>query len=106
MISLKSLIVLILLAVIGWVWWRHNRAREKALRIAKEACVSAGVQMLDQSVSLVRIRPKRGIDGRWVLEREFRFEFSRTGADRWSGSVRLMGLRLMGVNLNLVRPVE
>jgi len=62
--------------------------------------------MLDQSVGLSRIRPRRGLDGRWVLEREFRFEFSRNGADRWAGTVRLMGLRLMGVDLDLVKPVE
>ncbi|MFP4155698.1 MAG: DUF3301 domain-containing protein [Halothiobacillaceae bacterium] len=105
MMSFGSLLTLVLIVLALWAWWRHDRARAQALRIAREACVSAGVQLLDDSVGLRKLKPRRGMDGRWVLEREFAFEFSRSGADRWAGSVRLLGTRLLGVELDLARPL-
>jgi hypothetical protein len=85
------LFALIGIAVGSVLWSNARAASEAAIRHGHRACEQAGVQWLDQSVHLVRIRVRRGQDGRIGLERHFRFEYSRDGDDRHSGRIVLFG---------------
>lgn len=106
-LSVSSLWILILLALSAWGWWYALQGRELARRHALQACRTAGLQLLDDSVSLIRLRPKRHRDsGRLGLLRSYRFEFSRNGSDRWAGHVNLHGQRLLDIELDIHQPVS
>lgn len=96
---MTELLVLLLLAAGVWFVSDSLKAREAAHIAARKACQDAGVQFLDDTVSQSGIRIARDAEGRAVLERYFRFEFSPTGDDREQGRVRLLGNRVQEVNL-------
>jgi hypothetical protein len=76
------------------------KAREAAHAAARKACEEAGVQFLDDTVSQMRLKLARDNQGRAVVERWFRFEFSDSGDDRQQGTVRLKSNRVLEINLN------
>ena len=81
-----------LLAVGALMVWVNaaRRAAEQASEIGRQACQRAGVQWLDHSVHATGFRLRRGHDGRLGLERSYRFEYSRDGHDRHTGSMSLL----------------
>lgn len=94
---------LLVIALLGFVIWfvaDSLRAREAAHAAARKACDEAGVQFLDDTVSQMRLRLARDNEGRAVLERWFRFEFSPSGDDRQQGTVRLKANRVQEINLD------
>lgn len=90
---------LALLAGLAGFWWDGLKKREIAVLAARRACERAGVQLLDATVALARLRLRRDADQRARFYREFAFEFSDTGDDRQPGRVFLLGERLLDVNL-------
>jgi hypothetical protein len=92
-------LLFLLLAVFPLIafWSAGRAAAERAIVHGRQACERAGVQWLDQSVPLVRLRLGRGPDGRLGWERQFRFEYSTGGEDRYHGLVTLHGHALVGV---------
>lgn len=103
MLNTDGLFILLLTALAAITWWHHTRAREVARQLAKRACRESGLQLLDDSVGLRRVRPRRRPGG-WELERTFAFDFSRNGADRWTGQIVLRGHRLVEVLFDLHNP--
>ena len=79
------------IAVLGWWWYDSMRAREGALVVARAACARDGLQLLDETVECVNTRPARDRDGRFVLRRSYRFEFSDDGNNRRAGMVVILG---------------
>mgnify|MGYP001203691505 CR=1 FL=1 len=96
---MTELIVFLLLALVVWFVSDSLKARETAYAAARRACEQAEVQFLDDTVSQSALRFARNDEGRLILERHFRFEFSTTGDDREQGRVRLLGNRVQDVNL-------
>lgn len=94
-----ELLALLLLALAIWFVSDSLKAREAAHAAARKACEEAGVQFLDDTVSQSSLRLARDAEGRAVLERHFRFEFTPTGDDRQQGRVRLLGTQVQEVNL-------
>jgi len=47
------------LGLVAWQWWDGLQKRELALQAAQRACVQAGVQFLDASVSLRKLSLRR-----------------------------------------------
>ena len=93
-------IALILLAAWVGAWiWRGMGLHDRALTIARRHCNQAGVQLLDESVALNRLRPARGRHGRPGIRRRYAFEFTVTGERRYPGFVELHGQTLMKVEL-------
>ncbi|HET6545292.1 MAG TPA: DUF3301 domain-containing protein [Rhodanobacteraceae bacterium] len=76
-----------------WLWMDALRAREIAIRIGRELCEGNGVQLLDQSVALDRLRLRRSA-GRLQWCRRYRFDVSLDGSDRHRGHLDLDGDRL------------
>ncbi|KAF1709276.1 hypothetical protein CSC70_10700 [Pseudoxanthomonas kalamensis DSM 18571] len=94
--SPPATIGLMIAAAAAYAWWNSARAAaERAGLLGRNACTAAGVIWLDESVHATGIRLRRGDDGRLGLERSFRFEYSRDGADRHSGKLVLHGDRLV-----------
>ncbi len=80
---------------LAWYWFAGAQAREQAVLAARRACERHGLQLLDETVLLERLRPRRGRDGRMRLRREYSFEFGNDGTVRNHGSLVLFGGRVV-----------
>lgn len=76
-----------------WIWLDALRAREHAIHHGRQLCREAGVQLLDQSVSLRRLRVARR-RGLLTLVRRYSFDVSLDGSDRHRAYLELAGHRL------------
>jgi hypothetical protein len=94
---------ILLLGLFGagaWYWYAGMQAREQAVAVSRRACADAGLQLLDDSVALRRLRLARNDNGQIQFQRDFRFEFSDTGDNRRPGVVRMLGERVEWVSLD------
>jgi len=92
--------VLVLLLLGGWLWVDSMRAREAALDAGRRACEAEGVQFLDWTVAVIKMRVNRARDGRLRIRRVYEFEFSDTGNNRLKGSITLLGTQLIALHLS------
>ena len=90
-------IVAVILA--GWAFHANLAARELANRLAADTCKQAEVQLLDGTVSLLRMGLARAAGGGWSLRRTYLFDYSEDGYNRRRGFVVLSGLHLDSVGL-------
>ncbi len=82
---------LALFALVGGfaLWFDGLRARDLALTVARQQTARLGLQLLDDTVALQRVRVVRTASGWLALARRFRFEFTETGDNRREGLVLL-----------------
>ena len=93
---MASLLLWMIAGALALAWFSSARAAaERAEQLGRDACRAAGVQWLDQSVHAAGLRLRRGEDGRFGVERRFRFEYSVNGVDRHIGRLLLRGGRLL-----------
>jgi hypothetical protein len=92
--------VVLVLAVSGaWFWLDTLKAREIALAAGQRVCEAESLQFLDWTVAQSRVRLARNSEGRVRVARTYRFEYSETGNDRNSGTIELLGRRVIAVEL-------
>lgn len=104
---MSTLLFLMIAGALGFALWNSARAAaERAEALGRDACNSAGVQWLDQTVHASGLRVNRGHNGRLGFERSFRFEYSRDGHDRQIGKLVLRGDRLVGFSGPLAQDRE
>ncbi len=101
---MPELFGLLVLAGGIWLWLDSLKARDTGIAAVRAACQSEGLQLLDDTVAIAGLKPARNEDGRLLLRRVYAFEYSDTGDNRRSGSVVLLGHRVIVINLGL-RPV-
>lgn len=89
------------LGLLAWFFWDGLTCREQAILAAKQECGRSGVQFLDETVSLVRLRLGRDRDQRVKLLRNYAFEFSDDGDNRIRGEVHLLGRAVQNVSVVL-----
>lgn len=89
--DVASLILLLVLAAIGWFWHNSMCALEVARTRGKKLCGDANVQFLDDTVATISLGVARDKFGRRVLRRTYRFEFSETGNSRLEGRLVVLG---------------
>ncbi|MEW6163594.1 MAG: DUF3301 domain-containing protein [Pseudomonadota bacterium] len=89
------------LGILLWFWQDSIRVREIAVRVAEQACNAECLQLLDETVAVSSTRPARDDDGRLVLRRTYRFEYSDTGNNRRPGSLVMLGPEVVTVNIGL-----
>ena len=99
--DLLDLFGLLMLAAAGWLWFDSLNARETAVAAAKAACNGEQLLLLDDTVAIARITPARDDEGGLHLRRVYGFEYSDTGNDRRTGSIVMLGGRILVINLNL-----
>ncbi len=92
---MTSLLILLLLILTAWFWLNSMRAREIACGICKEACERMGLQLLDETVALQRLRTARDAAGSLRLLRTYQFEFTDTGLQRSKGMISLRGIEMV-----------
>lgn len=96
-------LLLLLLAALGWFWFDSLRALETARNTGKRICDNADVQFLDDTVAGIGLSLVRDNSGRRVLRRTYRFEFSETGDTRLEGRLILLGNRVESVTMEPYR---
>ncbi len=93
---MPTLLILMIAVAICFAFWSASRAAaERATALGRDACASAGVQWIDQTVHATGLRVRRGEDGRLGFERTYRFEYSQDGTDRHIARLVLRGDRLV-----------
>jgi len=90
---------LIVAGLLAWLWFDSFKARDIGIRAAKAACSSEDLQLLDYTVSIASIKPARNEDGELVVGRVYNFEYSDTGDNRRSGSIVMLGQKVILVRL-------
>ena len=98
-----SLLFLLLLAMLGWLWFDSLRALEIARKAGRRACEDAHLQWLDDTVAGTALSLARSETGRRVLRRTYRFEFSETGNTRLEGQLILLGDRVVSITMEPYR---
>lgn len=92
------------LLALGATWYHVLRLREYVTAHARQLCERHGLQLLDDSVGLHRLRA-RWQRGSLHVTREYRFETSRGGDDRQSASITVLGDRIIGSSMPAPEPV-
>jgi len=87
-------------------WWTSSRARELAVHHARQACLGQQLQLLDQTVSLEKLKLSRSAGGGSCFRREYGFEFTDSGTHRDRGTVTMRGHVLLGVLIPFTRDDE
>lgn len=100
--NLHDMLVLLTLGVIIGVWLKLSTARERAVREARGQCLQHGLQLLDETVGLRRIRLRR-VDGLRRVERCYDFEVSINGHDREPGRLWMIGNAMTSVSLPVTK---
>lgn len=98
--SLSNLLWLFLLALAAGYLWAGMAAKDAVRRAVARHCAQLGVQLLDDTVMLVRTRPRRDSRGQVRLQRDYEFEFTSTGEHRYSGIAVLHGRRITQIQLS------
>lgn len=94
------LFALLALGYQAWAW--QQTARGQAMAAVKRRCQQEGVQLLDDTLVLERMRLRRGKRG-MVLWRCYQFEFTSTGDQRYRGHVALSGRKLETIEMAAYR---
>lgn len=87
-----TIIALLLVAVILWLWQSNMRSREIALDEAKTLCKMHKAQLLDATVSMKKLAFRRREDGRMAFLRVYVFEYTLDKSQRLRGRVAVHGL--------------
>jgi hypothetical protein len=88
-----------ILAIAYKIWQISLDAREAAMRIARDTCSRAVVQLLDDTVAFAGFRLTRDARGRRRVLRTYTFDYTNDGFERAQGFIVLSGLRLEAVGL-------
>ena len=94
-----ELLALLLLIATGALWYSSLNVRERAVSEARAVCAAEDLLLLDDTVSITRIGLARDSDGVLQLRRVYGFEYSDTGNDRRSGSMVMLGGRVLVIHL-------
>lgn len=99
---------LLLILAIGaaLLYWQASvRCKDIAVAAARKECDLCGVQLLDQTVQQLRVSMSRDTNGQWRIWRDYRFEYSEDGVNRFDGRLTLLGQRVIRVALETFNPV-
>jgi len=89
---MNSIILLVILGFIGWFWFDTLHSQERAKVICKQVCQNLHLQLLDDTIVLVRLRLRRNSRGRLMVQRTYQFEFF--DGERQRGIVIMRGIAL------------
>ncbi len=92
--ELFDIFLLSLVCAAIYIWLQTQKVREVALKAARGECERHKLQLLDGNVNLKKFKPQRNQYGSLCLLREYHFEFSATGDERYIGKVIMLGLSI------------
>jgi len=84
---MSSLALLLLIAVIVWVWQANLHSRDIAVQTARGSCQAQNLQLLDATVAIQKVIPYYRSSNDFGLQRTYVFEYSGDGFSRQTGCV-------------------
>ena len=96
-----EIVGILVLAAAAWLWLDSLKAREVAVRAAREVCTAEGLQLLDWTVAISNLKLAREESGRLKIQRAYDFEYSDTGNNRLKGGLVMLGHRVVVFNVGL-----
>lgn len=84
-VDFASLMLLLVMGALVWLWLHSIRILELACEVGRQACNQAEVQFWDDTVASTGLVLARDKNGRRILRRTYRFEFTETGNSRREG---------------------
>ena len=96
--------VLVLVCMLVY-WYTAQQAKTFAVVYARRECEKHGVQLLDQTVQQQKLSLSRNHMQQWRFWREYRFEYSIDGVNRYEGQLVILGHRLLRSQLETSNPV-
>ncbi len=96
---MTKVITLLGLILAGIYWAQTQKLKSLAIRAAKQRCKQAGVQLLDHTVVHSKRRFVKDLNAKWRLQREYQFEFTSTGEQRYLGKVVFLGAHPVSTEL-------
>jgi len=102
---MSELLIILLIGAVLLYWQAAVRSKELAVQGARRECQLCGVQLLDQTVQQTKVSMSRDGNDQWRFWREYHFEYSHDGQERFSGSLTLLGQRVIRVALETFDPV-
>ena len=97
MLNLGIVIFLAIAAFVFAFWWQSDKIKRLTVAYVRRYCRHHGLQLLDQTTVLRGIWLGRDEQGFLQVGRRYQFEFSTTGEQRYSGSISLLGTKLLSV---------
>ena len=90
---MQELTILTALALAAWFWFDHRQTQDYAIDYCRRACADAGLQFLDDTAAVSRLRLQRDGGGTLRIERCFTFEYGAATGDRGRGYIIMLGRR-------------
>ncbi|MCK5877964.1 MAG: DUF3301 domain-containing protein [Candidatus Marithrix sp.] len=91
---MDSIILLILFGGIIWFWVSTLQCREITKVVAQKTCKQFQLQLLDDTITITKLRVKRNENGRLSWQRTYQFEFSDSGNNRQKGTIVMFGTKV------------
>ncbi|MFT5722004.1 MAG: hypothetical protein ACI9W6_002322 [Motiliproteus sp.] len=99
-LTLTDLVCFLVVAVVTYLWWHGRGLKDSALGVVKRYCDEQQLQLLDEGLVLSKVRILRSDAGILCLRRQYRFEFSSTGDERYCGTIDVLGKRIQSIKLD------
>lgn len=99
-LTLTDLAIFLVLGTVAYLWWHGRGLKDSALRVVKRYCDEQQLQLLDEGLVLSKVRIARSEAGLFCLRRQYRFEFSSTGDERYYGTIDVLGKRIQSIKLD------
>ncbi|TQV88957.1 DUF3301 domain-containing protein [Aliikangiella coralliicola] len=90
---------IIALALVAYYWAYTQKLKQLAVSAGRQRCQKAGVQFLDHTVVQNGLKLNKGANGRWGIYREYIFDFTSTGEQRYQGKILLLGQHIVSTEL-------
>lgn len=100
---MNELILLLITAAAVGYWYYSAQSRELAIAEARRLCSLDQLQLLDQTVSLQRQWVTRNARQRWFYCRQYTFEFTTTGEQRYQGRILIIQGRVVKSDIDAYR---
>lgn len=102
--TIEGLILCGVAALLVWAIIQHLNISRRAFLTAQQLCHKEGLTFLDQSVLLKKMRLCRSKQSLFGIKREYSFEFSTVGDQRYHGRMVFVGNRRISLDLDAFKP--
>jgi len=97
---MTPLSLLLLIMLLLWLWRTGQDSRETAIATAREICQRQGLQFLDGTPALQKIRPCFSRHAGPGLRRVYTFDYSADGVERKTGCIIMHNTQVSAVLLD------
>ena len=96
----SELVGLVIVGLILWLWSINRRAQEIAKHTCSRICKNAQVELLDDTISLSKLRVIRNQQGKAAFQRTYYFDYTDLGHNRKTGTVIMLGYSIDFVQID------